>query len=142
VEILVSDGVSDAYRNASAADLFRNKWEKAQVEEILLTDLRKELKLLPTAELLHKAYQESRYLKLEEEQGWLVKYSWGDCFQQSINADDENKWTRATKYWVFVGTSFGQFHNYDQREALIDAILYRRWLKTPEGEKAVKDYND
>jgi len=138
----MSDGVSDAYAAASEAEIFRKKWEKAQMEELLLTDLRLELKPLSTAELIHRAYQESRYLRLDEENGWLVKYQWGDHFQTSIAADEAHNWPTVIRYRVNIGGSFGEFRDYSQNEALIDAILYLRWLTTKEGIEAMEEYEN
>jgi len=138
----MSDGVSDAYRASNAADRFRKKWDKAQVEEILLTDLRKELQVFSEEQLLFKAWEESEWLKVNYEKGWRVQHAWGEHFTTSIASSEADKWPNVKRYMVDVGNSFGVFREYVLADALIDAILFRRWLKTPEGKEAWQDYQD
>lgn len=137
----MSDGITEAYRAGRAADSFEKIWTEAQVERILL-DIKSDVEALSMQELMLKLVDETEGFRVTHDDGWLVKYEWGTCFQTSIETKYAKSFPKVRQYKLEVSDRlYRSYKGTDLTLLMKEALVFVEWCGTEEGKRAVEMYN-
>lgn len=137
----MSDGISEGYRAARAADRFEKKWEEAQVEQIIL-DMKNQFSDLQMQDLITKLMAIVPRMQLKNYNKFVIPCTDGHYFADSAPVSKEMP-HKIRLYEIEVsGQVHRRFVNSDFKAALIECLLFTEWLETEEGKSASAAYNN
>ena len=136
----MSDGITDGYKASTASENFQKRWDRANAENILLSE-KDTISHMSIDDILIQLTDLCREVKISKGHKFLVKYKWGDCYEDSVAVDTKHK--MVLFYYIEVNASVcKKFRDESFEEVLKETLLYLRWLNTEDGKLAVDRYND
>lgn len=138
----MSDGISEGYRASRAAESFEDMWRSAQADIILL-DLEAETKKMSFEDLMKTLIELCPSVKIKNFDQFEVAYSWGINYQDSYDSRFTPEPPMVRLYRLETSSEIHKtFQGKDLTQLMVKAVLFNEWLKTDEGQRAVKVYND